>query len=276
MKRKVNKRKKKAVYKKLISGTAVAAAAFVTVGFMPVDRDYAPPQPVQQQEQEPHERSDMAELYDPITPQWEAILMDYAEAKCGTLELREQFCRGAMVRIEALAQYDLHAYFGSANIYRLYAAVSLAEDRLAAADAFQTALTEVCSVFDELEHIKQGGVFTRQSMKELSDRVLEGCAVVEQYFLTADSRPLEETLVCRHKEELLEQASSAAVFLSRRMDALEGKVDMEEYIVYRYALGGGWEEHQKPEWLHTDVLDKLCQIVKEAALRPVFADDIWK
>ena len=276
MRRKINKRKRAAICKKLLSGAAVAAAAFVTVGFMPVEKEgLSPVEPPEQQEEAPKERSYIAGLYDPITPQWEAILMDYAEAKRGDMAQREQFCRGATARIEALSKFDLGSYFGRENIYRLYAAVSLAEDKLEAAGEFEEALTCVCSVFDRLEHIKEGGVFTRQSMQELSQAVLEGCTVAESYLLTADSKPIRETLVARNSRELVQEAAEAAQFLSERMDALEGKVTEEEYVVYRYALGGGWEEHKKPEWLHTEVLDKLCLIVREEAIHPVFRDDIW-
>lgn len=256
-----------AMGKKLVSALCVAAVSLLAVGFMPAEEVPEAPPPVTEEAEDEHRGLGDGPI-DPITPELEAVLLDFARAAGG--EDREAFARELPARLEALAKFDLKHYPGAETVYRLYSAAVKANERLAAVSVFEDNMETLSSVFTELDRIREGCVFTRAAEYELSESVKGAAEYIRPWLLTGDGMLLSETLIYKNADSILSASLAAADFLKGRMDALSGEVGMEQYIVYRYALGGGWEKNNRPPELFDGAPEVLCELVKDAVLDELY------
>ncbi|NLT39652.1 MAG: hypothetical protein GXX89_04200, partial [Clostridiales bacterium] len=90
------------------------------------------------------------------------------------------------------------------------------------------------------------------------------------FFTLEEAGSLAGTQFEVNRAELFSQARSAAEFLIERMDTLSGEVGDDQNIVFRYALGGGWDLERTPGWLVTDSLKNLADLVRKDAVSGLF------
>jgi hypothetical protein len=279
--RKRKRRWPRAAGKKLVSLAAVGVATAAMMGMLPrweangffVETAQALTQEgddsaLQQEGGEPAAETDPDKLA--LLRAWEGILFDfYRVSREGTTE-KVAFVRELLIRLESLSGYDFDGFEETDLVHEFYAAASAAQDILDRAAAFEESSRLMCSVFAELDRIKNGGVFTRGGVVEFAEQVLRATEETENFFTLEEAGSLAGTQFEVNRAELFSQARSAAEFLIERMDTLSGEVGDDQNIVFRYALGGGWDLERTPGWLVTDSLKNLADLVRKDAVSGLF------
>lgn len=198
------------------------------------------------------------------------LIFEYESAKCAGDEAKIAFARQFAAKLERIEPDDNSDPQKAAFIYKVYSRALAARDSISKADLFERDLESVVAVFTEFDRLKRSGVFCADGVREITSGVSLAVEGMSRFYSSKDAACLEGTLLARARDEFFASAIAAAAFLEERMDVLCEEVSPEQYVVYRYAIGGGWEEHALPEWFSMNVLSWHAHIVRRQAAMDMF------
>ncbi len=202
----------------------------------------------------------------------EELIFDYECAKCGADEAKIVFARQFAARLESAGLTRADNVETGALLYKINSQAIKARDTIAAADVFARDLNDVVAVFEEFDRLKRSGVFCANDVREITGNLPLAVEGMSRFYSSSAAECLEGTLLARGRDEFFASAFAAAAFLEERMDVLCQEVSPQQYVVYRYAIGGGWEEHALPPWFSMDVLSWHAHLVRRQAAMTMFEE----
>ncbi len=271
--RKRRRTRKKHSFHRIVSAAAVGVATAMTMNVLPSPQGgwlFTSASAAVTEEAEP-DRSLWTSMStkEQLT---EELIFDYERAKCGGDEAKIAFARQFAARIEKLSLSQTDDLEKSALVYKINSQAMMARDTISSADVFARDLDDVVAVFEEFDRLKRSGVFCANDVREITARLPIAIEGMSRFYSSPAAKCLEGTLLARGRDEFFASALAAAAFLEERMDVLCEEVSPEQYVVYRYAIGGGWEEHALPPWFSMDVLSWHAHLVRRQAANTMFEE----
>lgn len=271
--RKRRRTRKKHSFHRIVSAAAVGVATAMTMNVLPSPGGrwlFTAASAAVTQEAEP-DRSLWTSV-DTKAQLIEQLIFDYELAKEGGDEAKIAFVRHFAARLESLGLSQTDDLEKSALVYKINSQAVAARDAISKADAFARDLDDAVAVFEEFDRLKRSGVFCANDVREITGCLPLAIERLSRFYSSSEAKCLEGTLLARGRDEFFASALSAAAFLEERMDVLCEEVAPEQYVVYRYAIGGGWEEHALPEWFSMRVLAWHAHIVRRQAAMTMFSE----